>query len=66
MHETGVEEQIGDQLIEVEIACHKEMQAADVGQIDAAHLQDECGNECDQIDDQQIFCDGWYAEHHAL
>ena len=66
MGESPMQELIGNQLIEMEVAGHKEMQAADIGQVDAAHLEDERGEECDQVDDQQILCDGRYAEHHKI
>jgi hypothetical protein len=38
MHEVGMQEQVGDKLIQVEIVGHEEMQATDVGQIDTTQL----------------------------
>ena len=65
MHERGVQKQIGHQLIIMEMAGHEEMQSPDVCQVDAAHLEDKRGKESNQVDDQQILCDGRYAEHHC-
>jgi len=50
----------------MEIAGHEEMQATDVCQINVSQLKNICGNKSDQINDQQIFGDGWYAEHHIM
>jgi hypothetical protein len=50
----------------VEATGHEKMQSANVSQIDAAHLKYKRSKESDQIDDQQIFRNGWYAEHHKI
>ena len=59
-----MQKQIGYQLIQVEIDGHKEVQTTDVSKVDATQLENEGGNECDQIYDQQIFGNCGYAEHH--
>ena len=61
-----MQEQIGHQLIIMEVAGHEEMQTPDVCQVNASHLEDQRGKEGNQVDDQQILRDGWYAEHHKI
>ena len=59
-----MKEQIGNQLIEVEMARHEKVQTTDVCQINATHLKYVGGNERKQIDDQQVFRDSGNTKHH--
>ena len=61
-----MQKQIGHQLIIMKVAGHEEMQSSDVCQVDSTHLENQRGKEGNQVDDQQILRDGWYAEHHAI
>jgi hypothetical protein len=61
-----MKKEIGDELIKMEVIGHEEMEASDVGQIDSLHLQNIRRQKSDAVDDQQIFCDGWYAEHFSV
>jgi hypothetical protein len=65
MHETGMQEEIGHQLVKMTIIGHEKMKSADVFQIDSSQFQNKRGKEGDQINDQQILCDRGYAEHHV-
>ena len=58
-----MKEQIGDELVKVEIVCHEEMETSNACQVNSLCLKNQCRQECDTVDYQQIFCDGWYAEH---
>ena len=66
MHERAMQEQIRYQLVEMEMAGHEEMESANICQVYATHLQDKCCKKGYQINDQQILCDGSYAEHHMI
>ena len=66
MHEVGMEKQVGYELIEMEVVGHKEVQASNVGKVDTAQLQNYGGKECYQVNDEQILCNRWYAEHHIF
>ena len=59
-----MKKEICDQLIEMKMTRHEKVKSADVCQINATHLKDVGGNERKQIDDQQVFRDGWNTEHH--
>jgi hypothetical protein len=65
MHETGMQEQIGNQLIEVEITGHEKVKASDICKVNTTQLKNVSGYECDQVYDQQVFGDRGYAEHHC-
>ena len=66
MHEIGMQEQVGDQLIQMEIIGQEEVKAADIGQVDSSQLEYKCCKECNQVDDKQILCNRGYAEHHII
>jgi hypothetical protein len=63
VHKVGVKKQISYQLIKMEIIGHEKMKSADGRQIYSLHLKNQCCQECNAVDYQQIFCDGWYAKH---
>ena len=50
----------------MEIAGHEEVKAANISQINTTQLENEGGYERDQVYDQQILCNGRYAEHHVV
>jgi hypothetical protein len=64
MHKAGMQEQIGYQLVKMEVAGQKEMQTTYICKVDTTQLENEGGYECDQVYDQQVFGDRGYAEHH--
>ena len=59
-----MQEQIGYQLVQMEVAGHEEMKTSYVCEVDTTQLENVGGNECDQVYDQQVFGDCGYAEHH--
>ena len=66
MHEVCMQKEISYELIEVEVVGHEEVQASNVGQVNASQLQNYGGQECYQVNDEQILCNRWYAEHHNI
>jgi hypothetical protein len=59
-----MQEHIGDELEQVEIAGHEEMQASHVCQVYATHMKHPCGNENQEVNDEQILGNGWYVAKH--
>ena len=63
MHKIGMQKQVGDQLIEVEILGHEKVKTADIGKVNSTHLEDYRSQKGNEVDNQQILCDGGYAKH---
>ena len=57
-------EHVSDQLVDLEIRGHEEVQAEEVIEINAGDGQEQLhGEECQDVDDKEILCDCWYSEH---
>ena len=50
----------------MEIVCQEKMKASDIGQVNPSHLQNQRGQECDAVDNQQIFRYSWNTEHNPI
>ena len=64
MHEVSMQEQVGYQLVQMEVAGHEEVKTSYICEVDTTQLENVSSNECDQVYDQQVFGDCGYAEHH--
>ena len=63
MGESRVHEHICEQLIDAEVLRHKEMQAQDIGKVNARSLKHFSGKKHYHVDDKQILCYWRYIAH---
>ena len=63
MCKASVKEHISQELIDMEIAGHKKMQAKHSVQVYATATQHPSCQKCKDIDDKQIFGHVWYVVH---
>ena len=58
-----MQKEISNQLIEVEILGHEKVKTTDIGEVDSTHLKNYRSQEGNEVDNQQILCNGGYAKH---
>ena len=57
-------EHVGDELVDLKIGGHEEVQAKEAIEVNAGDGQEQLhGKECQNVDDKQILCNCWYSEH---
>jgi hypothetical protein len=61
-----MQELVGDELIEVEILRHKEVQTTPAVQENASLLQYPRGEENQRVDNEQVLCDSRYVVVHIV
>ena len=66
VHEIGVQKQVGDQLIQVKIIGHEEVETSQVGKVDSPHLKDQRRQKSKSVDNQQILGNGGYTKHDTI
>jgi len=52
----GMHKHVGEQLIQMEVGHHEEMQSEDVIEINAHTPEDECGKKHQYVYNQQVLC----------
>ena len=62
--ETGVEKLVSQELEEMEILGHEEMQSADCCKVASLHLKQPRSGKSHDVDDKKILCDSRYVSEH--
>ena len=47
----------------MEILGHEKVKAPDIGKVDSAHLKNDRCQKGNEVDNQQILCNGGYTKH---
>ena len=60
---TAMHEHVGEELVNLEIGGHEEVQTEDVVEVGALFLENYIGHKSQHVYYQKVFCDGWYIAH---